>query len=110
MTASVAATSGLEANAASTAAILMGERAVAWLEERGHRVRLPTDAAALLGRQALGCDHASLPPALDVAVAIGGDVTLLPALPPGAYPDPPLPSDHPLATGTQPPPSPNVRS
>jgi thiamine biosynthesis lipoprotein len=51
-TASVAAASCLDANAASTAAILLGGRAPAWLERRGLDARLVArDGAALtIGR------------------------------------------------------------
>ncbi|MDQ6695841.1 MAG: NAD(+)/NADH kinase [Actinomycetota bacterium] len=54
--------------------------AVAWLAARGHRVRLPADDAVLLDLKELACDDAMLARGVDVAVAIGGDGTMLRAV------------------------------
>jgi NAD+ kinase len=58
----------------------LAAKAVAWLEERGHRVRLPAEDAELLDRNELGCDESGLAVGVDVAVAIGGDGTMLRAV------------------------------
>ena len=58
----------------------LAAKALVWLEERGHRVRLPAEDAEILGRSELGCDDAMLGPGLDVAVALGGDGTMLRAV------------------------------
>jgi NAD+ kinase len=51
--------------------------AAAWLMERGHEVRLPEDDAALTGLDGLGSDDGSFAKALDLAVSLGGDGTML---------------------------------
>jgi NAD+ kinase len=48
-----------------------------WLLELGHRVQLPADDAARIGRPELGRPEAELGPGLDVAVSLGGDGTML---------------------------------
>jgi NAD+ kinase len=57
-------------------AALVARRAVSWLEERGHRVLMPTDDAG-----AVGLDHVGGPvdeaAGIDVAISIGGDGTML---------------------------------
>jgi NAD+ kinase len=58
------------------AAELAGD-AVAWLEERGHEVRLPVQDAGLIGRPDLGSAEATFARGLDVAISLGGDGTML---------------------------------
>ena len=48
-----------------------------WLCGDGHRVVLPREDAALLGRAELGVDDATLAADLDLAVSLGGDGTML---------------------------------
>lgn len=61
-------------------AAALANKAVAWLEERGHRIRLPADDATLLGLPELASDDSLLARGVDVAVAIGGDGTMLRAV------------------------------
>jgi NAD+ kinase len=51
--------------------------AVAWLEDRGHEVRLPVQDAGLVGRPDLGYAEANFARNLDVALSLGGDGTML---------------------------------
>jgi NAD+ kinase len=51
--------------------------AAAWLGERGHEVRLPLRDAGIAGFPAMGCAEADFARALDVAVSLGGDGTML---------------------------------
>jgi NAD+ kinase len=63
--------------------------ATAWLEERGHEVRLPTDDAAAVGMEDHAVDPSALPAGLDLGVSVGGDGTMLRAvdlLAPGKVP------------------------
>jgi NAD+ kinase len=53
---------------------------LAWLHERGHGVRMPAEDAELIGRVELGCTDGAFPRGLDLAVAIGGDGTMLRAV------------------------------
>src|SRR4051794_28377225 len=55
----------------------LAREAAAWLEERGHEVRLPDDDAALTGLAALASDDSSFAKGLDLAVSLGGDGTML---------------------------------
>lgn len=48
-----------------------------WLEQRGHRVRIPAPDATLLGRAAWEGDAASLAEGVALAVSVGGDGTML---------------------------------
>ena len=48
-----------------------------WLGERGHEVRLPLRDAGIAGLASLGVAEAEFPRALDLAVSIGGDGTML---------------------------------
>jgi NAD+ kinase len=48
-----------------------------WLREQGHEVRIPRPDADIAGLGELGCDEGSLAKALDVAVSLGGDGTML---------------------------------
>ncbi|MGH9185463.1 MAG: NAD(+)/NADH kinase, partial [Acidimicrobiales bacterium] len=50
---------------------------VAWLGERGHQVRLPPKDAELVGAPNLACAEERLGDDLGLAVAIGGDGTML---------------------------------
>jgi len=61
-------------------AAALAVKAVSWLAGRGHRVRLPADDAELLGLVELACDDTMLARGVDVAVAIGGDGTMLRAV------------------------------
>lgn len=51
--------------------------AIAWLEDRGHEVRLPVQDAGLVDRPDLGLAEATFARGLDVAVSLGGDGTML---------------------------------
>ena len=51
--------------------------AIAWLEDRGHEVRLPVQDAGLVGRPDLGFAEANFARGLDVALSLGGDGTML---------------------------------
>jgi NAD+ kinase len=51
--------------------------AVAWLEDRGHEVRLPVQDAGLVGRPDLGFAESNFARNLDVALSLGGDGTML---------------------------------
>ena len=52
----------------------------AWLQQRGHTVRMPKDDADAVGLPALGCEGADLGEGIDVAVTLGGDGTILRAV------------------------------
>ena len=60
-----------------TEAGLLAKRAIEWLDERGHTVRLPADDAEALGLDDLACPDDRLCEALDLAVSLGGDGTML---------------------------------
>lgn len=51
--------------------------AIAWLEDRGHEVRLPVQDAGLVARPDLGFAEANFARGLDVALSLGGDGTML---------------------------------
>jgi NAD+ kinase len=55
-------------------------KACAWLAERGHIAMLPEDDAAALGMAELGAAPAELAGPVDLAVALGGDGTVLRAI------------------------------
>ena len=58
-------------------AVDLARRAAAWLQERGHTVRLPARDAELAGMAELGALGDELVPGLDAAVSLGGDGTML---------------------------------
>ncbi|MEA3055470.1 MAG: kinase, partial [Actinomycetota bacterium] len=58
-------------------AVDLSRRAAAWLQERGHAVRLPARDAELAGLAELGAVGDELVLGLDVAVSLGGDGTML---------------------------------
>ena len=58
-------------------AVELAEKAVTWLHERGHSVRLPKRDAELAGLDELACEPDELVVGLDVAVSLGGDGTML---------------------------------
>jgi NAD+ kinase len=58
-------------------AVDVARAAVAWLEQRGHAVRLPKPDGELLGRGEIGVDAEAFGPGLDLAVSVGGDGTML---------------------------------
>jgi NAD+ kinase len=58
-------------------AMLLAKRAVEWLEERGHTVRLPADDAEAAGLDGLACPDDRLCDDLGLAVSLGGDGTML---------------------------------
>jgi NAD+ kinase len=58
-------------------AALLAKRAVAWLTDRGHDVRLPADDAEVTGLPDLACPDDRLCDALDLAISLGGDGTML---------------------------------
>ncbi len=55
----------------------LATRAVAWLAERGHEVRLPADDAEAAGLSQFACPDDRLCESLDLAVSLGGDGTML---------------------------------
>ena len=58
-------------------AVDLAKKAVSWLQERDHAVRLPKRDAELAGLEDLACEHDELVVGLDVAVSLGGDGTML---------------------------------
>ena len=56
---------------------LLAKRAIAWLGERGHQVRIPADDADALGLTELACPDETLCDDLGLAVSLGGDGTML---------------------------------
>lgn len=58
-------------------AVDLARSATAWLQERGHEVRLPVRDAELAGLGDLGHETDELVHGLDVAVSLGGDGTIL---------------------------------
>lgn len=54
--------------------------AIAWLEELGHEARVPAAEAAVTGLEAWACPPDRLTNRLDLAVAMGGDGTMLRAV------------------------------
>lgn len=56
---------------------LLAKRAIEWLAERGHDVRLPADDAAAAGLEHLACPDDRLCESLDLAISLGGDGTML---------------------------------
>ena len=58
-------------------ASLLAKRALEWLEERGHAVRMPADDALAAGLDHLACPDDRLCESLDLAVSLGGDGTML---------------------------------
>jgi NAD+ kinase len=60
-----------------TEAGLLAKRALEWLDERGHEVRMPADDAHAVGLEHLACPDDRLCESLDLAVSLGGDGTML---------------------------------
>lgn len=58
-------------------ASLLAKRAIAWLGERGHDVRIPADDAEALDLSDLACPDERLCDDLGLAVSLGGDGTML---------------------------------
>jgi NAD+ kinase len=58
-------------------AVDLARSAAAWLQARGHEVRLPKRDADLAGLDGLACEDDELCAGLDVAVSLGGDGTML---------------------------------
>lgn len=56
---------------------LLAKRAIAWLGERGHEVRIPADDAEALDLTELACPDDRLCDELGLAVSLGGDGTML---------------------------------
>lgn len=56
---------------------LLAKRAIAWLGERGHQVRIPADDAAALDLPEFACPDEALCDDLGLAVSLGGDGTML---------------------------------
>lgn len=55
----------------------LARRAIAWLEVRGHEVRVPEEEGRLLGFTGQCCPNEKLGDGLDLAVSLGGDGTML---------------------------------
>ncbi|MHB1139195.1 MAG: NAD(+)/NADH kinase [Microthrixaceae bacterium] len=64
--------------------------AIAWLDDRGHEVRLGAEDAAAVGRPDLGVDTDKLAVGLDVLLSLGGDGTMLRAVDLAAAEDVPV--------------------
>lgn len=58
-------------------ALVLAKRAIAWLDERGHQVRIPADDAEAAGLGELACPDDRLCDTLDLAISLGGDGTML---------------------------------
>ena len=58
-------------------AVTLARDAAAWLQERGHGVRLPKRDAELAELVSLACEGDELTHGLDAAVSLGGDGTML---------------------------------
>jgi NAD+ kinase len=71
------ATVGMVVHRERSEAGLLAKRAIGWLHERGHDVRLPADDANGLGLDELACPDERLCESLDLAVSLGGDGTML---------------------------------
>ena len=71
------ATVGMVVHRDRSEAGLLAKRAIEWLDERGHEVRLPADDAAANGLEHLACPDDRLCESLDLAVSLGGDGTML---------------------------------
>ncbi|HUP85844.1 MAG TPA: NAD(+)/NADH kinase [Acidimicrobiales bacterium] len=71
------ATVGMVVHRDRSEAGLLAKRAITWLNERGHDVRLPADDAAVVGLEELACPDDRLCESLDLAVSLGGDGTML---------------------------------
>lgn len=56
---------------------LLAKRAITWLGERGHEVRIPADDAEALDLSELACPDDRLCDELGLAVSLGGDGTML---------------------------------
>lgn len=58
-------------------ALDLAQRAISWLEEQGHDVRIPEEEGQLLGLTGYGWPPDKLADGLDLAVSLGGDGTML---------------------------------
>jgi NAD+ kinase len=58
-------------------AVLLAKRAIGWLQERGHEVRIPADDAEVVGLSELACPDDTLCDDLRLAISLGGDGTML---------------------------------
>jgi NAD+ kinase len=54
-------------------AVLLAKRAIGWLQERGHEVRIPADDAEVVGLSELACPDDTLCDDLRLAISLGGD-------------------------------------
>ncbi|MGH9225894.1 MAG: NAD(+)/NADH kinase [Acidimicrobiales bacterium] len=70
----------LVVNGGRDRAVELAREAAGWLTERGHDVRLSKEDAAATGLDALGVDPAALGDEIDLALALGGDGTILRAV------------------------------
>jgi NAD+ kinase len=68
---------GLVANIEKSQVLTLVKEIVTWLEKKGQRVVIPDSCAAFLGRSDLTCPDRDWPTAIDCAVILGGDGTLL---------------------------------
>lgn len=58
-------------------ALELAQRAIRWLEEQGHEVRIPEEEGQLLGLAGYSWPADKLADGLDLAVSLGGDGTML---------------------------------
>lgn len=68
---------GLVANLEKSQVLTLVKEIVTWLEKKGKGVVIPDSCAAILGRSDLTCPDRDWPAAIDCAVVLGGDGTLL---------------------------------
>ncbi len=68
---------GWSSTAIRDSALELAHRTIEWLAERGHEVRIPADDAEAAGLGHLACPDDRLCDALDLAVSLGGDGTML---------------------------------
>ena len=71
------ATVGMVVHRDRAEASLLAKRAIEWLAERGHEVRMPADDAEAAGLDHLACPDDRLCESLELAVSLGGDGTML---------------------------------
>jgi NAD+ kinase len=68
---------GLVVHRGRPEAIELAHRAIDWLADRGHEVRVPAEDAAAVGLERWACPPDTLCEQLDLALSLGGDGTML---------------------------------